>query len=153
MKKIILILTLAFSTLAIAQRPNREQIKSLKIAFITEKLDLSTQEAQNFWPIYNVYESQMKEVHIKERKLLRTLRDSWDTVSEKEAQEGVNLLLESQQDRYNATETLINQLRTVISYKKTLLLLKAEEDFKRDLLRKLGGKKGKSNGKGTNGEK
>lgn len=150
MKKIILILLLAFTVLANAQRPNKERVQVLKIAYITEKLELTSKEAQTFWPIYNVYESQMREIHTKERKLLRSLRDNWDTVSEQKAQEGVTILLDSQQDRYNTKETLIKQLRTVISYKKTLLLLKAEEDFKHDLLRKIKERRGNF-GKRSNG--
>jgi len=142
---------LGFTTLAIAQRPNREKVKALKIAYITEKIDLTAKEAQAFWPIYNVYESQMEEVHTKERKLLRTLKNNWETLSEEKAKEGVNILLKSQQERYTIKETLISQLRTVISYKKTLLLLKAEEDFKRDLLRKLRDRRGNHKSGRSNG--
>ncbi len=153
MKTIILILTLAFSTLSIAQRPNKERIRALKIAYITEKLDLSAKEAQAFWPIYNVYNAQMEEIHTKERKLLRNLKDNWEGISEEKAQEGVRVLLDTQQDRYNSKETLINQLRTVVSYKKTLLLMKAEEDFKRDLIRKLKDRRGGRSDNRSNDER
>ncbi len=37
-----------------------EKIQSLKIAFITQKLQLTPDEAQKFWPVYNQYD---KEVH------------------------------------------------------------------------------------------
>ena len=49
---------LSFSLLTIAQG-NRDKIKALKIAFITEKLNLSEKEAQQFWPIYNSFEEDM----------------------------------------------------------------------------------------------
>ena len=137
MKTITLIIALVFSTLAIAQRPNKERVRLLKVAYITEKLDLSVEESQTFWPIYNVYDAQMGEIHTKERKLLRSIKNNWEEVSEEKAKEGVSILLSSQKDRHDVKETLISQLRTVISYKKTLLLMKAEEDFKRDLLRQL----------------
>lgn len=151
MKTTTLIVALIFSTLMMAQRPNKERIKALKVAYITEQLDLTVKESQAFWPIYNVYEAQMEEIHTKERKHLRSLKDNWEGISEEKAQESVRLLLDTQQDRYNAKEILINQLRSVISYKKTLLLMKAEEDFKRDLIRKLrsrrgGGPNGRPNG-------
>ena len=38
-------------------KPNREKIKAMKVGFITEKLDLTTAEAQKFWPVYNEFES------------------------------------------------------------------------------------------------
>ncbi|HVK49362.1 MAG TPA: hypothetical protein VM488_15990, partial [Pseudobacter sp.] len=35
------------------QREPGAKIEALKIAFFTRKLDLSTEEAQKFWPVYN----------------------------------------------------------------------------------------------------
>jgi len=52
----VLILTLFVSASVFAQRPDREKIKVLKIAHITEQLDLTKVEAQKFWPIYNAHE-------------------------------------------------------------------------------------------------
>ena len=50
-----IVFIISFSILSFSQG-NRDKIKTLKIAFITEKLDLSEQEAQKFWPIYNKYD-------------------------------------------------------------------------------------------------
>jgi hypothetical protein len=33
-----------------------EKVQALKIAFITQKLDFTSEEAQRFWPVYNRYE-------------------------------------------------------------------------------------------------
>ena len=38
---------------------NIPSIKALKVAHITEKLDLTEKEAQQFWPIYNAYDEKM----------------------------------------------------------------------------------------------
>ena len=40
-----------------AQDGNR--LGALKIAYLTKKLDLSTEEAQRFWPIYNKYDEEI----------------------------------------------------------------------------------------------
>ena len=34
-----------------------EKLKALKVAHITEQLDLTKKEAENFWPIYNAHEA------------------------------------------------------------------------------------------------
>ena len=39
-----------------------EKIQALKIAFITQKLELTSDEAQKFWPIYSQYENDMKQL-------------------------------------------------------------------------------------------
>ena len=41
------------------QRKERhERIQALKVAFITEKLELTPEEAQQFWPVFNAIEKQ-----------------------------------------------------------------------------------------------
>ena len=58
MKKLIILSLLCFLTFtAFAQHDEkRERVKALKIAFITEQLNLTETEAQKFWPIYNAFE-------------------------------------------------------------------------------------------------
>jgi hypothetical protein len=68
MKKYILIL---FMTIGCfpglkAQDPENdtraEKIQSLKIAFITQKLQLTAGEAEKFWPVYNEYDNEIRSV-------------------------------------------------------------------------------------------
>ena len=40
----------------------RERIESMKIGFITDKLSLSTEEAQKFWPVYNEYQAKQEKI-------------------------------------------------------------------------------------------
>ncbi|HEY2649829.1 MAG TPA: hypothetical protein VGI38_11585 [Puia sp.] len=59
MKRILLLVSFAFSFLiGVAQNGNR--LEALKIAYITKRLDLSPEEAQKFWPIYNQYAEELK---------------------------------------------------------------------------------------------
>lgn len=36
-------------------------IESIKVAYITKELDLSPEEAKNFWPVYNNYTNEIKQ--------------------------------------------------------------------------------------------
>ncbi|WAC02058.1 hypothetical protein N7U66_20040 [Lacinutrix neustonica] len=57
MKQILLpMIGLLLSINAYSQRIDKEKVKVLKIAHITEQLDLTAQEAQAFWPVYNANE-------------------------------------------------------------------------------------------------
>ncbi len=66
MKIFLLIITLALGNFLIASAQDgnadkkAEKIQALKIAFITEKLSLTSEEAQRFWPVYGQYENDMK---------------------------------------------------------------------------------------------
>jgi hypothetical protein len=64
MKNFLLILSFLFTGFtSFAQQPDaatkREKIQALKIAFITQKLELTSDEAQRFWPVYNRYEAEL----------------------------------------------------------------------------------------------
>lgn len=50
------------SHLAAQQESKHEKLEALKIAFITEKLSLTTKEAQNFWPVYNEYSQKIEKI-------------------------------------------------------------------------------------------
>jgi hypothetical protein len=69
MKKILILLVMLLNVavFAVAQdddADNKKQdggrIEALKIAYLTKKLNLSTEEAQKFWPIYNQYIAEVR---------------------------------------------------------------------------------------------
>lgn len=62
MKKIFIFLMLFFPVLGFSQdNPNTEnKLQSLEIAYLTKELNLSPEEAQKFWPVYNQYSAEMK---------------------------------------------------------------------------------------------
>lgn len=141
---ITLILTLLIATTAISQEnkeSKREKIKALKVAFITERLELTPDEAQTFWPVYNVYDGRMNDIYDNERKVMRELRSEFDTMDEATATSTLSNIQALEKQKLEARAKLLSGLKDKITSKKTLVLLKAENDFRRDLIRKLRGDK------------
>ncbi|HUR11269.1 MAG TPA: hypothetical protein VM012_07860 [Flavitalea sp.] len=66
MKKLLLIFSFCFTLLSSYAQDNNElkndggRLEAYKIAFLTKKLNLSPEEAQRFWPIYNKYEGEIR---------------------------------------------------------------------------------------------
>jgi hypothetical protein len=63
MKKALLTLVfivMAATGLLVAQ--GGERLESLRIAFITKQLQLTPQEAEKFWPVYNSYDDEMRKM-------------------------------------------------------------------------------------------
>ena len=143
LKKTILVVILLTTTLSFAQhRPDREKIKSLKVAFITERLDLSTKEAQVFWPIYNEYEKNREALRQKERTQIRGKIKNADELSEKEAKDLLEKYISFEDEEEALDKTFLKKVSGVISAKKTLLLLRSEEEFKRQLIKQYRHKRG-----------
>ena len=71
MKKIILLILIytgiAFSAMAQDEQKDAGRLQAYKIAFLTKKLNLSPEEAQRFWPIYNKYEEELRAARIENR--------------------------------------------------------------------------------------
>ncbi|MES2777639.1 MAG: hypothetical protein V4722_25905 [Bacteroidota bacterium] len=64
MKKLIVALLIGIAPLlslhAQPEERNEDAIESLKIAFLTKQLELTPEEAQKFWPVYNQYTTELK---------------------------------------------------------------------------------------------
>lgn len=131
MKKSILIIIL-FLSLNVFAQGRGEKLKALKVAFITERLDLTQEEAQKFWPIYNAYEENERKLRLdtfEERKDLNV-----ETLSEAEANELIDNFTKAENERHKLKQQFIQDIRKVLPAKKVILLKKVEDDFKRQML-------------------
>lgn len=136
MKKLLLILmlTVTFSTFA-QQRGNGDRIKALKIAFITERLQLTETEAQQFWPIYNSFDEENQKLR---RESLVKFKDfDFESLSESEAKSQLQDLLSDEDKKHQLRQQFIKDLMKVLPAKKILLLKNAEDDFKRRMMERL----------------
>ncbi len=46
------------------QKPDGSRLEALKIAYITKRLNLTPEEAQKFWPVYNQYSGEIRKVRM-----------------------------------------------------------------------------------------
>jgi len=117
------------------RRPDEEKIKTLKVAFFTEKLDLSSSEAEAFWPVYNSHESKMNSYRKTERSEFRGKLKNLDAMSDKEAEILLEKYMDLKSKKHKERQSFVEEMKDLISPKKIVLLLKTEEDFKRQLLK------------------
>ena len=143
MKKFILLSCLFFTTMNLmAQHTERkgmkDKIRTLKVEFITEKLDLSSGEAENFWPIYNAFDKAYMELrHEKLKGLKDNLKEGINMLSEKEALSKLNEMTDIEDELVKLKRMFRYQLDGVISNKKILLLKIAEDGFNRRMMDRL----------------
>ena len=131
---IIALFIFLFTLNAFSQHKDRERIKALKISFITSKLDLTSKEAQEFWPVYNAYdEATLKIKHQAIRNIRREIKQNLNTLSEDKAKELLNKLVIAENKLHEEKVNLIEKLKKIISQKKIIVLKAAEDDFNRQL--------------------
>ena len=139
MKKIAtLLFIIIFSTIAAQENPKMERIKTLRIAFISEKLDLTTDEAQKFWPVYNEFENKQVLVRKQKRVIMQKLKqkDS-NAISENDMNQ---MLVDSENlenEIQNNRKQFVKNLKGILPVKKILLLRQSEDEFKRKMLNQI----------------
>lgn len=141
MKKYILIIAMfiAFNSNLMAQKG--ERLEAMKIGFITERLNLTADEAKVFWPIYNKFTEELKKLRLSTKgKITEEMADMPnmnDTEAEKVLADMVNFKINEAEliKKYAA------EFKKVLPIKKVVLLFKAENDFKRELLKQLANRK------------
>lgn len=137
--KTILILLFLLSIPTFAQQEmneKKEQIRTLKVGFITNELSLTTDEAAKFWPIYNAFDDKQFELRHQKMKAFKARMDdeTLDKMTEKEA---INLLAQmesTENELFQLRKKFISNLRSILPATKIIKLKKAEDDFNRKLL-------------------
>ncbi len=134
---IIAILALMLTTGLRAQEKGKERIKAYKTAYITEQLDLSSKEAEVFWPVYNEYNKKIFAIRVvkmrKERSRIKELGGP-DALSDEEASETLRTMLNSEKEVIETKEEMYKALSKVLNPAKLFKLYHAEMNFNKRLL-------------------
>jgi tRNA U34 5-carboxymethylaminomethyl modifying GTPase MnmE/TrmE len=118
-----------------------EKLKSQKVAFLTEKIDLTSAEAQEFWPIYNEFSDQMDEIHEKTKKNIIDLHKSMDSLSDAEKEAAIDRHVNYEVREAELEKEYHEKFKEVLSIDKLIKLYEAEHEFKKKMLRLIRGDK------------
>jgi len=127
---------LAFAATAQPGGPGPEQreerIHAYRIAIFTEILQLTPDEAQGFWPVYNAFLSRREELNQQYRPSKQL-----DAMSDNEVEDVIKRHFERQQKDIDLEKQLFQDLRKVLPVRKIARLPHAEREFRESLLKKL----------------
>lgn len=136
------LIPLLFASTAFSQGPGDDKerddkIEALKVGFITKELNLTTSEAEKFWPIYNEMDAKMKELRQSCRKINKDLKDSEEKMTNDDAKKKLSTLFENDQKELDLKKEYSEKFIKIIGEKRTLKLLSLEHEFRRVLLERL----------------
>ena len=137
--KLVLIILFLLSIHSFSQTKydeKKEQIKTLKVGFITNELSLTTDEASRFWPLYNTFDDKQFELRHQKMKAYKSRMDgdALNKMSEKDAAILLAQMENSEEELYSIRKKFIINLKGILSPIKIIKLKKAEDDFNRKLL-------------------
>ncbi len=111
-----------------------EKIEALKIGFITNKLKLTPEESQKFWPVFNQYEAEKKQIRQSTIGTVKELKEDGDFTNA-EAEQAITKYVEFKAKDLDLIKKYVSEFRKILPATKVAKLITAEEHFKKMLMK------------------
>lgn len=119
----------------------REKIESQRIAFLTDRMDLTPKEAKAFWPVYNKYRDEHDAIlgigDPNHKPPHRLSDDELNNMSDTEVRKMLTDEMEKQKSMVNLREKYFNEFAEILPIKKVAKLYDAEREFQRKLMQEI----------------
>ncbi|MBO7278268.1 MAG: hypothetical protein J6U70_01525 [Bacteroidales bacterium] len=148
-KRIAVLLTVLLTAVAVqAQGPkgghdpkgreeHKEQVLKAKIAFFTTEINLSVEEAQAFWPLYNAYWDELQTIHQNTRKAFRAIEalEELGDYTPEEMSRRLDAYLAHFEEEAKVHKAYRARFLEVLSVEKLAKMYVAEEHFRDQMIR------------------
>ncbi len=114
------------------QRPDLERVKAIRAAVLTEKMNLSTAEAEKFWPVYVEYEVEQKK--IKEK--FQPNRDIL-TLDDAAVEKHLFGMLDMEEELVKLKKRFYLNFSKIIGSRKVAILAKSDREFNFNMIERL----------------
>ncbi|MEN0006003.1 MAG: hypothetical protein AAF798_17770 [Bacteroidota bacterium] len=112
------------------------KVKAARVAYITERLGMTPEESSAFWALNNQFEQERRAIRAQYKP-----KRGVETMSDTEASQFIEQRFEMEQKLLNLKKAYYPKFKAIISPAKIALFSKAEREFRKTLLRKLGEKR------------
>jgi hypothetical protein len=137
-KTICFILTAIFFTMNIAaQNANLEKLNAYKIGFLTKRLNLTSKEAEKFWPVYNEFQDNKNKIQVERQEINKNFNLNELNMSDKEMTETADRLISLELREASLAQEFHNKIKNVLPPVKVLRLYQSENQYRLQLLKEL----------------
>ncbi|GAA4008194.1 hypothetical protein GCM10022408_20400 [Hymenobacter fastidiosus] len=112
------------------------QLENARIAYLTEKISLTQDQAQKFWPVYNEFTGKRRDIN----KRLRLLRiNNADGLTDQQIKDNLTQGLALRQNEVSLEKEYFDKFQKVLTIRQVSKLFLAEREFTREVLRRVAG--------------
>lgn len=115
----------------------QQRVEALRVSFITSELKLTPDEAKTFWPVYEAREAELKKARRDMMVERFETQLNFDSMSDADLERAMDAMLAFQQQEVDITKKYHLEFKKVLGVRRTALFYRAEQRFKRELLRRL----------------
>jgi septal ring factor EnvC (AmiA/AmiB activator) len=120
-----------------AQNPNRERLNAYRIAFFTQKLNLTPKEAEKFWPVYNDYQERKNNIQQERTQMNRTFNQNAGSMTDKELTDLGDKYIGLEVQEAVLSQGFYNNMKEILPPAKIFRYYQAENQYKLLLLNEL----------------
>ena len=110
---------------------DKEKLESAKVAFITRRLDLTSEQAEKFWPKYNRH----NEAKWKIMRSINDLINFDEEISEQKARDLIDQKFDMEQQILDLEKAFLKDIIKIITPVQAIKLGEANRDFARHIYR------------------
>jgi len=135
---------LLFCTLTqgFAQEANPSpQVQTIRKEIYTRVLNLNTDEASRFWPVFNEMQAKLNEINKKTRIERQNISQNYNTLTDAQMERALDNMQDLQQQSLDIQKKYYQKFKKVIPIKKVALMPKAKREFEKELLKIIQGYK------------
>lgn len=134
---LILIVSAISFTYSFGQRPggqqyDKEKLEAARVAFITNRLDLKTEQAEKFWPLFNKYNEERGELM---NQISSINRSSTEDITDAKAKEMIQKRLNIQQQLLDKEKVFMEEVTKIITPVQAIKLGGVTREFTRQVYR------------------
>jgi hypothetical protein len=135
MKRILFIL-LFINLLFIKGFGQNTSVESARVAFLSQKINVTPVQAEKFWPVYNEFHDKRADNRKTIRKLFKMMDEMPDISLEKIKQQ-INQIASLKSEEINLEKDYYNRCLLIITPKQLADLIAAEREFQKILIKKV----------------
>jgi hypothetical protein len=131
------------------QNNRKDRIETMHIAYLSDKLNLTSEEAEKFWPVYNQYKADQDELRKQRQQNVQDVKQAGgiDNMSDGDVQKLIANETDLETKELELRKKYVAKFQDVIPARKVAKFFIAEDEFKRYLLNQLR-KRREQNGRG-----
>ena len=140
MKKFKILFLLLFLTNLLNAQKNEvrsEKIDAYKKIYLTDKLNLNSENESKFWVVYNNYQDSLRVVYRTKRLKYRKMNLDSSNISDLEHKQFIDDFLDYEKKKIDLRAKLISDLKEFMTLKKTVYLFRIEDDFRKEMMKKI----------------
>jgi hypothetical protein len=124
---------------------DRDKIQAARIAFLTNRLDLSVDQAKVFWPIFNEYDGKKNTLSRDYGQKKREIFEHSDqkSMNDEDAREMLDIYLEQKQAELDLEKIYLKRFDEVLDARQVWKVITFDSDFRRSLMRKISDEDGR----------